>query len=255
MIVHNPTMRVVDVLEVVASHNGELSLREISRATSILPGTLMPILRTLSATQFLQMDEQTKRYSIGLRTFLTGAPFVKSSDSYAGIKSILTDMTGQTGETTHFCTLHNGNVLYVSKVDSSQPIRMYSDIGKQLPAYGTAVGKALISEKSLDELRALYPDGLKPLTEHTIVDLDELYVQLLKVRKTGFAYECEESNTGIRCIATPIRMQGKIVAAISLVVPIYRYTEEKRQRYESILKSGACMIAELLPHLNLSTIS
>lgn len=255
MTVHNPTMRVVNILEVVASHNGELSLREISRATSIPPGTLMPILRTLSATQFLSMDVQTKRYSIGLRAFLTGAPFAKSSDSYAGIKAILAEMSEKTGETSHFCTLHEGNVLYVSKVDSSQPIRMYSDIGKQLPAYGTAVGKALISERSREELNNLYPDGLEPLTDHTIIDMDELYAQLLEVRKTGFAYECEESNPGIRCIATPIRMQGEIVAAISLVVPIFRYSEEKRQRYEGILKSGACMIAELLPHLNLTTIS
>ncbi len=251
--VHNPTMRVVTIMETVASHNGEISLREISRVTSIPPGTLMPILKTLVGTQFLAVDHQTKLYAIGLRAFIMGVPFAKSSDSYAGIKSILEKMTENTGETSHFCTLSGGNVLYVSKVDSSQPIRMYSDIGKQLPAYGTAVGKALISDKSLEELKALYPSGLEPLTEHTIVDIDELYSTLQEVKETGIAYECEESNLGIRCIATPIRMDGEIIAAISLVVPIYRYTEEKQKRYESILKDGACMIAELLPYLNLKS--
>lgn len=248
-------MRVVKVLEAVASHNGEISLREISRVTSIPPGTLMPILRTLADTRFLVMDDQTKLYSIGLRAFIMGVPFAKSSDSYAGIKSILEEMTGKTGETSHFCTLNGGNVLYVSKVNSSQPIRMYSDIGKQLPAYGTAVGKALISDKSLEELKELYPNGLEPLTEHTIVDIDELYTTLQQVQKTGFAYECEESNLGIRCIAIPIRMEGEIVAAISIVVPIFRYTEEKQKRYELNLKDGAFMAAKLLPHLDLKSIS
>lgn len=248
---HNPTMRVIKVLEAVASHNGELSLSDIARVTSIPPGTIVPILKTLVLSQFLSLDGGSKLYSIGLKAFLTGSLFAESSDSYAGIKSILEKMTQKTGETTHFCTLKDGNVLYVSKVDSPQPIRMYSDIGKQLPAYGTAVGKTLISDKSLEELKQLYPQGLQPLTKRTIVDFDELYEQLLQIRETGFAYECEESNPGIRCIAIPIRIKEEIVAAISLVIPIYRYKDEKKEQYESILKDGAHSIAELLPHLNI----
>lgn len=239
-------------MEIIASHNGEMSLREISRKTKIPVGTLTPILKTLAVRDYLDVDPQSKLYSIGLRAFLSGIPFVHASDTYQGIRSVLTDMSQRTGETTHYCTLDGGNVLYVSKVESSQPIRMYSDIGKQLPAYGTAVGKALLSDMDLEELKALYPEGLKPLTANTITSFDVLYEQLLEVRATGFSYECEESNVGIRCIATPVRVNGKIVGAVSVVIPIFRYSEQKREKIESLLVKGSKVLAEVLPMMDLA---
>jgi IclR family KDG regulon transcriptional repressor len=105
----------------------------------------------------------------------------------------------------------------------------------------------------MEELKELYPDGLEPLTENTIVDFDELYAQLLQVRETGFSYECEESNMGIRCIATPVRVDGKIAGAVSVVIPIFRYSEQKRRRFESILAEGAVMLEEVLPLMSLAS--
>ncbi len=243
-------MRVVSILNLVASHNGELSMSEISRLLSIPVGTICPILQTLVRTNFLELSKESKTYSVGMRFFLSGMPFIESNNSFAAVKTVLEDLTAKTGETSHFSRLDGGDVLYILKIESPQPIRMYSALGKTLPAYGTGLGKALLSEYSLDDLRALYPNGLKPLTKYTVTDIEELYAQLLEVRRTGFAYESEESNEGVRCIARPIKKNGKVCAAISVGIPVFRYTEEKRAAIEKMLRSASEKIEEIVPYLD-----
>ena len=247
---HSPTMRVVAILNIVASHNGELTMSEISRLLSIPVGTICPILQTLVSTNFLELSRESRFYSVGIRSFLSGMPFIESNNSFASIRSVLEELTSGTGETAHFSRLDGGNVLYLLKIESPQPIRMYSALGKTLPAYGTGLGKALLSECTLDELRQIYPNGLKPITKNTITDFDELYSQLQNVRETGFAYECEESNEGVLCIARPIRKNGRVCAAISVCVPIFRYSEEKRTLIESMLRNASEKIEEIVPYLD-----
>jgi len=67
--------------------------------------------------------------------------------------------------------------------------------------------------------------------------VEELYQQLKQARIEGFTYEVEESNEYIRCIAVPIRKQGIIVAAMSVAIPTFRYTEDKAELVKHLLKS------------------
>jgi DNA-binding IclR family transcriptional regulator len=244
--IHNPTMRVLKIFDAVSAHDGLLNMSGICKLTSIPPSTIQPILQTLCSAQYVTLDKERGTYSIGLRFFLSSASFVQSSGHYKSIKSVIQDMATRSGETCHYCTLDGGNVLYVIKIDSLQPVRMYSAIGRKLPAYGTAIGKALISELSMDEIKALYPQGIVPLTENTIKDFDSLYKQLLEIRETGFAYECEESNLGVRCIARPIKREGKIISAVSIGIPVFRYTKEKKEQFEAMLTNAANEIEKLV---------
>lgn len=247
---HTPTFRVIKIINLVASHNDMLSLSDISKITEIPKGTLHPILKTLVEYDFLFLDTHKGTYRIGLRLFVNGNSFIQSKDSLSGIESILKDLTLKTGETSHFAKLDGGSVLYLVKIESPQPVRMYSAIGRQLPAYGTALGKALMSGMTKEQIMELYPSGLVPMTENTITDFDVLYSQIEKIRETGFAYECEESNIGVRCIAVPVKKNGKVVAAVSIGIPIFRYTEEKRNGIQSLLKASKLDIEKITDYLD-----
>ena len=82
---------------------------------------------------------------------------------------------------------------------------------------------------------------------NTITDFNELYRQLLEIRKQGFAYEQEESNKNLRCIAVPVCIDGKVSAALSVSIPIFRYSEELRQKIESLLTEAADFAGHILP--------
>ena len=250
---HNPTLRVVRILDVISSHNGELTMSEISRLTDIPRGTIVPILKTLCASKYISMDRSFQKYSIDVRLFLSGASFAASeTSSYNGLQAVIQKVSEESGETVHMGTLDAGNVLYVAKHESSQAVRVSSTaIGKELPAYGTALGKALLCEYTLPQLVDLYPEGLKPITRNTITNMNVLLRQLEEVRNTGFAYESEESSYGVRCIAKPLYLNGAVVASISFSIPLFRYTEEWRHQLETILTETAAVIGQILPYMNL----
>ena len=188
---HKPTMRTITVLELVSTNDQKYTLSEISRHLDISTSTLFPILRTLREERYLGFDEKTQAYSLGTRLFEIGSR-VQSSKVYQEISEIMGQIVVACGETCHFGKLDRGNVIYLAKVESNQPIRMYCAIGKRLPAYGTAIGKALLKGIEMDALKGMYPEGLKPLTHKTITDFNKLHEQLHT--SDIFLYESEEDG-------------------------------------------------------------
>ena len=108
------------------------------------------------------------------------------------------------------------------------------------------MGKALLADYQLPQLKALYYDGLYPLTEHTITDFRLLADQLAEIRASGFAYECEESTRGIRCIGVPLRKNGRVAAALSVAFPLERYSPQAATRAEKALDEARRQIERML---------
>ena len=83
-------------------------------------------------------------------------------------------------------------------------------------------------------------------TPNTITDLDKLAEELEQVRHRGFAYDHEEVALGLCCVAAPIQdVDGKVIAAISLSVPAYRFYPQQ-DNYTSIILKTATRISEKL---------
>ena len=91
----------------------------------------------------------------------------------------------------------------------------------------TAIGKALLSGLSDQQIRTLYADGLPRLTERTVTDLDELLHQLRSVREGAIATEQEESTPQLACWAVPLRRRQHVFSALSVSVPLFRCQPEK----------------------------
>lgn len=245
LFMHLPTIRVLKILDTIAEDSGGKRLSDFSRELGIPKSTLFPILQTLCERHYLSQND-AGRYTAGTALFSLGATFSGNFPVLDYVRSQLTEMVGLLGETCYCGALSDGHVLYLEKVDSNQPVRVLTNTGKRLPAYATSLGKALLMDKAEEELIRLYPDGFRPLTAKTIPNVDCLYAQIRQARLDGYTWEIEESTEHIRCFAVPIRKSGKIVAAISVAIPLYRYQEEKRQEIVSILRDYAnrigCMI-------------
>ena len=248
---HKPTLRVLNIIELVANTQSGYKLSEMSKQLNIPISTLYPIVQTLKDKKYLNYDEQSQTYSIGLRVFEMGSNFVDSSNSLERVMKVLRNIVSICKETCHFGILDEGDVLYLAKVDSKEPIRMHSSIGKRLPAYGTAIGKALLRDYSYEQLKGLYPNGFKQLTQNTIVDMEVFYGQILNIRETGYAYEKEESNELITCIASPICKGEKVVAALSVAIPVFRFSEEKKVLVEEVLEENVRYLEQLMPYLDI----
>lgn len=226
---HQPTLRVLQVLEHVSVDGSGTRLADLSRDLGIPKSTLVPILQTLCQKQYLLQDD-FGRYSAGTALFCLGAAFSGHFPVLRYVHQQLEELVEQLGETCYFGVLSEGQVLYLDKADSPQPIRMLTSVGRRLPAYATGIGKALLSELPEETVRSFYPDGLQPLTEQTITEFPKLLEQLRIARQKGFAWEVEESTPHVRCFAVPIRKFGAVVAAISVSIPLFRYDDSLRRR-------------------------
>jgi IclR family acetate operon transcriptional repressor len=127
-------------------------------------------------------------------------------------------------ETVHVGILDGPDVVYVDKLESTRPLSLTSKIGGRNPAHATAVGKALLAwtyptQASITEW--VRRDGpLVRRTSRTIVDAGQLAKELGRVRADGFSKDLEESEPGVRCLATPIFFGGAApIAAISVSAP------------------------------------
>ena len=223
---HRATARVLDILESLSGSEEGLTLTELSQALDAPKSSLFPIVHTLEERRYLRQDDGTGRYTMGPRALVLGAAF-SADRGLAPITQVMKEVASKCQETCQMGILDQDRVLYVAREDSPQPIRLISWVWTRLPANATAVGKALLSGLTNEEVRALYAGGLPRLTEQTITDVETLLAQLEAVRRGELAMAREESTDQLACWAAPLRRKGTVFAALSISVPLFRCREEK----------------------------
>jgi IclR family transcriptional regulator, KDG regulon repressor len=131
----------------------------------------------------------------------------------------LTDLYELTRQTVHLAMLHGTDVVYLAKLYGHRPIPTPSRIGGRLPAHCTAVGKVLLAYDPEAAARAL-AEPLHRFTASTIADPADLAAELDRIRRSGIAFDDEESQPGLTCVASPVlAADRRAVAALSIAGP------------------------------------
>lgn len=230
---HRTTSRVLDIIELLCDCRKGMTFTEISRAMKMPKSSLHPLLMTLCKRRYVKYSKDNQKYYMGEKLFILGSRYVDDTDLLELIRHEMVKLSDKTGESVFFGVLSGSDVVYLLKSESKATnIRLVSNLGFKWGAYGTGFGKALLSQYNKEQLKELYPNGLKPITPYTITSIDELDRQCEQTRQTGFAYEKQESTLEVQCIATPIKDEGVYLAGISIAVPIFRYSKEKEDLFK-----------------------
>lgn len=223
--------RALKILEYVAEHGNAVGLTDISKGMELSKSTTHGLVATLEKYGYMEQNEITGKYSLGLKTFELGQSYVSGLDLREIALPELKVLSEKYQETAHLAILSGDDVVYIDKVDGSRSIGIRSRVGGRNPAYCTGVGKALLSGLSDQRIETMYSDKqMTRYTPNTIVELKELLAQVGKVRQQGYAMDMEEIEMGLRCIAAPIKDgNGNVIAAVSLSGPASRITDAKIQ--------------------------
>lgn len=215
------------VLDVLLKHKFPMSMTEISEELGFYPSTIHRILDTLKYGGYVEQDTVTQKYQLGLKLLELGMAKLNQIDLVKEAKPCLKELAKKCDETVHLAILEDNNVLYLAKEESTQTIRMISYVGKRAPLHCTALGKILLAFLPLDKREELLDKiELTKLTENTITSKERLKEELNKIAQEGFAFDREENEKDVRCIAAPVRnYQGKVIAAVSISGPSYRINE------------------------------
>lgn len=234
---HKPTERVLHILSLLASQTKGLPLTRIAQTLDIPKSTLSPILQEMTDKKFLYFQDTDNTYSIGISSYCVGAAYERDTALFPYMKEEMKKISDEINEICQAGVLTGSDVLYILKQDPSVPsaIKIISYVGKKLPAYCTALGKALLCECSYEDLVRLYPNGLTAQTAKTITDLKTLHQQLSEIRLTHIATEYEEISSQLCCFAVPIRVNNHKAYAMSVSMPLFRTNEEKIARTKALL--------------------
>ncbi|MEO3746192.1 IclR family transcriptional regulator [Plantactinospora sp. B5E13] len=230
--------RTLDVLEALAGSPQRRSLVELARALEIPKSSLHGILRTMIQRGWVEVDATGTRFGLGVRALQVGAAYLEADDATGLLAGVLDGLASQFGETVHLGRLDGPHVVYLAKRESTHPLRLYSAIGRQLPAHATALGKVLLAERPDEAVDRLLSWPLPALTRHTVTDPDQLHAELATVRDRGYAVDREENTEGIVCFAMAVPLHTPAVDAISLSVPTSRLGPESEQRIVTALRAA-----------------
>lgn len=228
--------RTLEVLEALAVTPDRRSLVDLARELGIPKSSLHGILRTLVQRGWVETDETGTRFRLGLRALQVGAAYLDSDDTVGLLATVLDRLSREFGETVHLGRLDGSHVVYLAKRESVHPLRLYSAIGRQLPAHATALGKALLAERPDESVDRMLAWPLAALTPHTITGRAALHDALAAVRACGYATDREENTEGIVCFAVAVPLQEPAVDAVSLSVPAARLAPDSEERIVAALR-------------------
>jgi len=234
---HRATSRILDILEMLSSSDEGYTLTEIAKQINAPKSSIFPIIHTLEDRHYITLQQHSGKYRIGISAFAVGSTYFNSKSVLNHISAMMNDLVGICNETCSMGVLNGSNVLYVAKIDSPQSLRLVTHVGKKLPANCTALGKALLSKTSYDDMKELFEPEMLSCTKYSITDFETFYSQVKEIENNGYAIENQEFAEQIICIAVPIVKDGKVLFAISVSVPAFRFDEKKEKLVKTELKN------------------
>ena len=223
---HTVLGKAVAVLNAFSLDDHALPLAEIVRRTGLAKGTAHRIAADLIKARLLDRDHSG--YRLGNHLFQLGMRASVERSLIEVATPFLEELYEQTHETVHLAVRDGQEVVYVLKLGGHRQAASPSRVGGRMPMHCTAVGKVLLADAPKQVFSELTDRGLARRTPHTIVAAGILANQLRRVRHDGLAYEHEESQAGLACVAAPVvGTDGRVLAAVSVTGPTTRFRPEQ----------------------------
>lgn len=216
------------ILSTFGPRNTPLGIAEISKMVGVGRSKVHRLLDTLRFLGFVEQDQVSRKYRLGLRTFEIAAAAASRFDLGPAARQALQELVWATGETVNVGVLQGSEVLYVDSVRGFGPLRLEVELGTRAPATGTAMGKAILAFEAPERVERVLAGPIPAVTRNSITDPHRLREELNRTRELGYALDDEESFSGIRCVAVPIfDYSGAPIAAIAVSGPAGRLPMSK----------------------------
>ncbi len=208
-------VKALDILKAIGTH--KMNASEICQELSLNKTTVHRLLLTLQNENFIERDEATRKYRIGLSVLELCCSRLSDIELLTETRPFLIDLANTIQKPTHLGIYSSGNVVYVDKIEVLPKITMYSQIGKSIPVHCSSLGKALLLNHTDNEILSILDQyGMHAYTQRTITDPSIYLKQIGQGRKNGYTIDFGEHEDNMCCIASPIYdYRGEIIAAIS----------------------------------------
>ncbi len=220
--------RMMKLLDALAHHHDPVSLKQLATETALHPSTAHRILAAMASAGFVERAEPGT-YRLGIRLLELGNVVKSRINIREAAMPAMQKLHLKLGESVNLGVRQGDDIIYVERTSSGRSsVRVVHLVGARAPLHVTAVGKLYLAEESPADLRAYAKrTGLPGFTPTSLTALPALEREIDKVRRHGVAFDNEEIEQGLRCIAAPIRDDGgELVAGISVSAPADRHNPD-----------------------------
>lgn len=218
------------VLQALA-REGYMSLTDLSLKVGVPTSTVHRVLMTLEKYGFAVINEDANEWSVGIEAFRVGNSYLERTNLIEASRKAMRYLMETTGETANLAIADSGEVVFISQVESHNPIRAFFRPGARGNMHASGIGKALLSSMlRRDVEKILRAKGCPEFTAKTLTAPADLFHDLETARERGWALDDEERYDGMRCIASCIyNSYGEAIAGISVSGPTVRFPDHLLQ--------------------------
>lgn len=220
--------RSLNLLGLIADNDGS-TLTDLADHSGMAPSTVHRLLTSLANHGMLTHDPESGDWTIGVRAFEIGNAFLRYRKLGSISRPFLKRLMDECGETANIAIEDEGDVVFISQIESHAPMRAFFRPGRRGPIHASGIGKAILSTWSDTDIgQMLSGKSLTHFTDHTLDTLPALLKDIQQIRTRGWSIDDEEHTLGMRCIAAPLfNEHGEAIAGISISGPAVRLPRDK----------------------------
>lgn len=237
-------LRSLNILEIFAYIHSPLTIPEISKRVGLHRSTTHRLVLTLENAGWLRKSPNTEAFTLGLKVLTLVSRNGSTLSSRVAVRPILEDLARRTGETAILTMADKFGAVCVDKIDSSQMLKISSEIGQHFPLHAGGTGFAILLGMPEDEVRTfLFRKPLPSFTEKTETDPEKLFEHYRALKKVGYAISTGVVDLGVTGIAAPLFFSSEnSYGSVGIAMPAERATGEVLQRIvEAVLDAARDM--------------
>jgi IclR family pca regulon transcriptional regulator len=218
------------VLQAFRPDATELVLADVARASGLDNATAFRLLNTLVMLGYAEKVPDTRRFRLTFKCLELGFNAIARSDLRSLGRPMLRAIVGERIEAASIGVLDGHEVVYIERIQAGlERLAVDVRVGNRVPAYSSAMGRAILSRMPVDAQRAILESNPpRRLTDRTLIDIDSILAQIAEAGRLGYAFSDQETVTGLRVIAAPITdVDGVPIAGLSAAAPSFGRTVEE----------------------------
>jgi IclR family transcriptional regulator, pca regulon regulatory protein len=204
------------VIEAFGEATQRLSITDVAKITGLERATARRCLLTLSELGYAHYDG--KYFTLSSRILRLGHAYLSATPLPRIVQPFLDRLSEASGESSSVSVLDGNEVVYIARAAQRRVMSINLSPGSRLPAYCASMGRVLLGALPEQQARTVLENTeLKANTSHTLTSLEELLLELQRVRGQGYAIVDQELEIGLRSIAVPLYDgRGSVIAALNI---------------------------------------
>jgi IclR family transcriptional regulator, pca regulon regulatory protein len=214
-------------IEAFTPNQRQMTVADVAKQTGLSRAAARRYLHTMTACGYTEFDG--KRFQLTSRVLRLGHAYISSVQLPQIAQPIVEELGHKTDESIAFSIVEGAESLTIASSTPRRIVGIFTRVGTHLPALSTATGRVVLAGRSDDEIEGrLQTDAIKKLTPKTKTTHDEIWEEIHRIRKLGYAINDEEIELGLRVIAVPVRRTGGgVIASICVSTYSSRYEVEQ----------------------------